>query len=360
MKTTLFFAASALFISSACGQNTQQLPNNYSLTVNLSADDDGETMYITSYDNGNKIDSAIVENGIAQFNGYIDEPIYVRLIMDGRRNGDLILEQVATTYTPAQRDLQSDGALNKQMQTLNEKVIKLSNELRNLPNDNAADSSRQAIYDQYETLMNEALSSNSTNALGYSLLLSKIQGMDLKELDATLAKFPKFKDSQRIASQREKLLVKEETSVGKKYKDFEITNGSKTQRLSDYVGNGHYTLVDFWASWCNPCIRETKVIKELYNKYNGKGLEFLGVAVWDKPEDTAKAIETHQLPWQQIKNAQTIPTDIYGIQGIPCIILIDPDGYIVSRDKQDQELIDDVEAAMNKYQAAKTMEENNK
>ena len=73
----------------------------------------------------------------------------------------------------------------------------------------------------------------------------------------------------------------------------------------------------------------------------------LGVAVWDEPENTKKAIAKHELPWHSIINAQTIPTDLYGISGIPCIILIAPDGTIVSRDKQGAELIKDVDAAMS-------------
>ena len=105
-------------------------------------------------------------------------------------------------------------------------------------------------------------------------------------------------------------------------------------------------IVDYWASWCGPCIRETKVIKEILEEYGPKGLEVLGVAVWDEPQNTLRAIEHHKLPWQQIINAQTVPTDLYGISGIPCILLIAPDGTILSRDKQDEELRADVKAMM--------------
>ena len=55
------------------------------------------------------------------------------------------------------------------------------------------------------------------------------------------------------------------------------------------------------------------------------------MAVWDKPEDTARALAEENLPWPQIVNAQRIPTDIYGIQGIPHLILFGPDGHIVKR-----------------------------
>jgi hypothetical protein len=72
----------------------------------------------------------------------------------------------------------------------------------------------------------------------------------------------------------------------------------------------------------------------------------LGIAVWDEPENTLKAIKQHELPWECILNAQTIPTDLYGISGIPCIILFGPDGTILSRDKQDDALRADVTAAL--------------
>ena len=84
------------------------------------------------------------------------------------------------------------------------------------------------------------------------------------------------------------------------------------------------------------------MLKELYQKYKDKGLDVLGVAVWDKPEDTRAAISRHGLTWPCIIDAGTIPTDLYGISGIPCIMLIGPDGTILSRDKQDDELRADV------------------
>ena len=57
----------------------------------------------------------------------------------------------------------------------------------------------------------------------------------------------------------------------------------------------------------------------------------LSVAVWDKPEDTVKAAEEEQIGWNQIINAQTLPTELYGIDGIPHIILFGPDGTILRR-----------------------------
>lgn len=337
-------------IAVSCANATE--PSNYSLTVNLTPDEDGIYVYILDYDTRAKVDSALVDNGVAKFEGAIKDPFYARLLADGDRIGDLIIEPANITVTPASRSIESTGSLNGKLNGMQSQLAELAKEFRAIPNDSTADKRREEIIGKYNNIVATTLKENSDNILGYILFLENASSaQNLAELDNQLKEYPRFENFERVKAMRANLIKKEETSVGKKYKDFSITNNGKTQKLSDYVGNDHYTLVDFWASWCGPCIRETKVIKELYNKYNGKGLEFLGVAVWDEPENTQKAIETHQLPWDMILNAQTIPTDLYGISGIPCIILIAPDGTIVSRDKQDQDLINDVEAAMATYKA---------
>ncbi len=131
--------------------------------------------------------------------------------------------------------------------------------------------------------------------------------------------------------------------------DFTIEqpDGSKAS-LSDYVGQGKYVLVDFWASWCGPCRDEIPNVKELYDKYHGDRFEVLGVAVWDNTQDTEKAIEELGIEWPQILDAQSIPTDLYGINGIPHIILFAPDGTIVARDLRDQAMKEKVAEVMAK------------
>lgn len=122
------------------------------------------------------------------------------------------------------------------------------------------------------------------------------------------------------------------TQEGDMFTDFEIAQpDGSIAKLSDYVGKGKYILVDFWASWCGPCKREIPNIKAAYEKYKGDKFDVLSVAVWDKPEDTAAAAAEHGVVWNQIVNAQKIPTDIYGIEGIPHLILFGPDGKIVKR-----------------------------
>ena len=130
----------------------------------------------------------------------------------------------------------------------------------------------------------------------------------------------------------ESYATKKATAEGKMFVDFEAEYDGKSQKLSDYVGNGKYVLVDFWASWCGPCRAEIPNLIRLYDKYKGDNFEIVGVASWDKPEDTLRAIEKEGMPYPQIINAKFVGTDAYGVMGIPQIILFAPDGTILRRD----------------------------
>ena len=89
-------------------------------------------------------------------------------------------------------------------------------------------------------------------------------------------------------------------------------------------------------------------LNKIYEKYIGKGLTMVGVALWDEPDDTRRCIEEQQIPWAVIDNAQTIPTDIYGVRGIPHIVVFAPDGTIAFRGLVGEQLAAEIDKLLAK------------
>ena len=89
-------------------------------------------------------------------------------------------------------------------------------------------------------------------------------------------------------------------------------------------------------------------IINVYNKYKGDKFDVLGVAAWDQPENSLKAIEEEKIEYPQILNSQNAGTDAYGIDGIPTIILFGPDGTILKRDLRGIGIEDAVKEALAK------------
>ena len=95
--------------------------------------------------------------------------------------------------------------------------------------------------------------------------------------------------------------LKETTNIGQKAVDFSTYSliSGDTVRLSDYRGKS-YVLLDFWGSWCRPCLQGIPFLKEIHKKYNKKGLTIIGIASESKKEPYLDAVEKHNLKdWPQ-------------------------------------------------------------
>ena len=108
--------------------------------------------------------------------------------------------------------------------------------------------------------------------------------------------------------------------------------------FEDYVGQGKYTLVDFWASWCGPCRAETPNVVAVYDKYRDKGLIVIGVPVNDKLDATKKALKDLGIHYPQVLDPQAKLADRFHVVGIPHIILFDPEGNIVAEGLRDSQI----------------------
>lgn len=139
-------------------------------------------------------------------------------------------------------------------------------------------------------------------------------------------------------------------SVGKKAPDFTAnTPDGNSAKLSDHLGKG-YILVDFWASWCNPCRKENPNLLKAYNEFKDKGFDIFAISL-DKSKDAWKtAIEKDRLTWTHVSDLRfwdSEPAKLYGVRAIPSNFLVDKNGVIVAKNLKGEDLIKTLNDLLN-------------
>lgn len=111
----------------------------------------------------------------------------------------------------------------------------------------------------------------------------------------------------------------------------------KEVSLSDIYKDKKYVLIDFWASWCNPCRKEIPNLKQLYKQYADKGFQIISISIDKKKADWEKALKEEQLSWLNFIDNNEVSL-LYKVKAVPTMYLIDNQGILVGENLRGEAL----------------------
>lgn len=354
------FLAFFTFVSTSCQRNSIYIEGQFENVP------DG-SVYLSILDsnlNTKPIDTTTIKNGHFIFDGSVTlddteclfisiNKHYISIFMGNEKvnvKGD-ILKPESIEITGSEGNEQ----LKKFIENLpeQERLKNLQNELRRIGNDidraNEIQKEMQETQEEQLAYIKKYINQNCDSPVGPFCLMNQIRFFSFEEVDEFVTKFnvnqasnkyvkalTRFVEENRARNEAQKRLA-----IGKEAPDFELTNNQgDTIKLSQF--RGKIVLVDFWASWCQPCRRNNKTIVEVYNKFASKGLQIIGISVDKKESDWLNAKNEDMLPGIQLRDVDQVVAEAYLIEAIPACFLIDEEGKIIAKDVTGENLLNSI------------------
>jgi thiol-disulfide isomerase/thioredoxin len=144
----------------------------------------------------------------------------------------------------------------------------------------------------------------------------------------------------KLDAQKESLQTQAALKPGAAFPDFDEKDLAGAP-LSIGKFKGKVVLVDFWATWCGPCVAELPNVLAAYEKYHSKGFEIVGISL-DQSESKLKGFLSEQkMTWPQYFDGKGWESKLghkYGVTSIPATYLLDGDGRIIAKDLRGEAL----------------------
>jgi len=376
MKNLLLSILALFLFFASCSDKK----NEYTLTGIFENDNlNGQVAYLQKYDfssrNWQSFDSVQVENktfiykGIASdtpavYSVFIKEPF--AQIPFVAESGKIQISEDTTSYiysvtgTPindAYNNVQDKFKIAIEKWKTNWKKIKDAREQGGITKELYTEylEKKDTDGDEYQKSAFEFVKANIGNPVGEYYLLDLSYNFSTEQVRELLASASsQFKELERVKKLEKRLDAKEAVAEGKSFIDIKGKDlNGKDVLLSDYVGKGSVVLVDFWASWCGPCIASLPKIAELQEKLKGKKFQIIGVSLDADKEAWEKASKEYKVTWPQLSNLKVWDDEAaqtYGVNLIPHTVLIDTNGIIVENDFDPDFLIFKIEELLNGVQ----------
>jgi len=268
------------------------------------------------------LDLAFIENGTATIRTDIEDPFvaHVRLVDDDDESFARGVVEPGAQHRVAAGD--SHGDLRLSGGTYNDLIFPATT---TAPSDSVIDEHLKAIY----------LNHGDSTARVLALQAAWLEGDD-DEQNATFAELSGEFGTYRAVDLMTALRDHRTEQIAKTMKYFSaVTLDGEEVRLEDVLKQNQYTLVEFWASWCGPCIAEIPYLKDAYANYRDKGFEILSVNLdEDRGAWETASVEKYDIPWLNVCDGEAFDSTIaklYRVRAIPANYLITSDGKRVAR-----------------------------